>query len=282
MSNVHEEVVSSWSQYLELVDGPTFRSWAFRGQADAQWGLWTALSRYLRATGVHPKWWPEQEQRILRIFQRKAHLFLQHVPDPDDVLQWLALMQHHGAPTRVLDLTWSPYVAAFFALELATTDAAVWAFNVVNISVREEHHIRNGQAVRPHDIGLRRDVKAAPSNYAKYFLPNQLPFVYIGEPYIMNQRLIAQSGTFAVPGKIDEPLEAILGDYPDPDNTVIKLRLASSKMRREAMRAFYAMNITNATLFPGLDGLARSTAYELEHHWAFDPYTPEIYRGFEQ
>ena len=38
-------------------------------------------------------------------------------------------MQHHGAPTRLIDFTWSPYVAAFFALERATGDAAVWAVN---------------------------------------------------------------------------------------------------------------------------------------------------------
>jgi len=281
MTAVHEEPISSWNQFVELVSGPRLRSWAFRGQEDARWELWTAISRHLRTTGVHPDAWPGQEQRILRIFQRKAHLFLDHVPDAHDIFQWLALMQHHGAPTRVLDLTWSPYVAAFFALERASEDAAVWAFNVVNISSREEYQIRGGATVRPHDIGLRRNIKAAPSNYEKFFLPNTLPFVYIGEPYVMNQRLVAQSGTFAVPGKIDEPLEAILAGYPDPENTVAKLRLSTRNVRREAMRALYLMNITNATLFPGLDGLARSMAYELEYHWAFDPYTLQVYPGFE-
>ena len=51
-----------------------------------------------------------QEERIARIFQRKAHLFLTHIPERSDTFQWLALMQHHGAPTRSLDFTWSPYV----------------------------------------------------------------------------------------------------------------------------------------------------------------------------
>ena len=40
------------------------------------------------------------------------------------------------------------------------------------------------------------------------------------------------------------------------------------------------MNISNATLFPGLDGLARSLAYELETHWAFDPITMKRRPGF--
>jgi hypothetical protein len=40
------------------------------------------------------------------------------------------------------------------------------------------------------------------------------------------------------------------------------------------------MNINSASLFPGLDGLARSLAYELEHHWAFDPKTTRKHKGF--
>ncbi|MHC4954947.1 MAG: hypothetical protein ACYTGZ_13765 [Planctomycetota bacterium] len=40
------------------------------------------------------------------------------------------------------------------------------------------------------------------------------------------------------------------------------------------------MNITEATLFPGLDGLARSLAYELEFHWAFNPYNGKTYPGY--
>ena len=56
-------------------------------------------------------------------------MFLGHVPEWEDDFQWLALMQHHGAPTRLLDFTWSPYVAAFLALERAVDDAAVWAIH---------------------------------------------------------------------------------------------------------------------------------------------------------
>jgi hypothetical protein len=47
------------------------------------------------------------------------------------------------------------------------------------------------------------------------------------------------------------------------------------------MRDLYKMNITHATLFPDIDGLARSLAFELEYHWAFDPATMERYPGYE-
>ena len=51
-------------------------------------------------------------------------------------------------------------------------------------------------------------------------------------------------------------------------------------MRDEAMRALYIMNVTNSTLFPDLDGLARSTAYELEYHWGYNPKEPR--RQYEE
>jgi hypothetical protein len=47
-----------------------------------------------------------------------------------------------------------------------------------------------------------------------------------------------------------------------------------ASIRRPALKELYRMNITYATLFPDLDGLARSLAFELEHHWQFDPTEP--------
>ena len=46
--------------------------------------------------------------------------------------------------------------------------------------------------------------------------------------------------------------------------------LPAPTLRAEAMASLYSMNITQATLFPGLDGLARSMAYEFEYSWSID------------
>lgn len=272
---VHEELISRWSEYVDLVESSRFRSWAFRGHREAAWQLWSSLSRYLRLSRVSPRVWAFQESRILRIFRRKAHLFLDKVPSDGDVLQWLALMQHHGAPTRIIDLTWSPYVAAFFALEHAEDDAAVWALYPQRVNMHPFGPV--GQSLSP-DLWNR---ESAMDNYEKTYVPNLFSFVLVGDPFVMNQRLIAQSGTFAVPGTLKQPVDEILADYPDSKQTIVKLRLKTQAVRRDAMRSLYAMNITNATLFPGLDGLGRSMAYEFEYHWALDPYTCEVYPEHE-
>lgn len=263
-------VIESWEQFREIVAGPRFNSWAFRGHSDNTWPLLSTLSRYFKDFHIHEKAWPQQEYRILRIFRRKAHLFLEHIPEEDDSFQWLALMQHHGAPTRLLDFTWSPYVSAFFALERATKDAAIWALFPPGLSNTVIRTIRASQKVTEDEIG-----PWVKGNYERYFLPNEQQLVIIGEPHRMNQRLIAQSGTFVMPGVLDAPVEELA-----PSSSIKKFTLATAKLRKEAMSELYSMNINNATLFPGLDGSARSLAYELESHWAFDPTTMEKKEGF--
>ena len=171
-------------------------------------------------------------------------------------------MQHHGAPTRLIDFTWSPYVAAFFALERSLADGVVWAMNPARIdSTRAPRH----RQMDPRPKG----------NFRRYFLKGTHRFIWMGEPLTMNRRLIAQSGTFAVPGVLDVPIEEILG-AADQENIMAKLVLTNA-VRDVGMRELYRMNITYATLFPDLDGLAKSMGYELEFHWGYNPRTMEKY-----
>jgi hypothetical protein len=113
-----------------------------------------------------------------------------------------------------------------------------------------------------------------PGNFAQHFLRSTRPFIWLGEPHTMNRRLIAQSATFVLPGVLDLPVERIVSGSPEPENILAKFILPQ-KVREPGMRELYRMNITYATLFPDLDGLARSLGYELEFHWAYNPRTME-------
>jgi hypothetical protein len=268
--------LESWDEFLKIITGSPYSNWAFRGHRKEAWPLASALSRYFKIFRIDRRAWPQQEGRILRVFKRKAHQFLAQPPDAADDFQWLALMQHHGAPTRLLDFTWSPYVAAFFALDRATTDAAVWALNPANISAGG---IRRSNKSRRAGITTRGMDPRRKGNFARYFLKGDREFIWLGEPDAMNRRLIAQSGTFALPGVLDKPMEQIVHQYPDPKGMMAKFILPAAKIRETGLRELYRMNITHATLFPDLDGLARSLGYELEFHWAFNPRTMESFRA---
>ena len=69
-------------------------------------------------------------------FQRRAHHYLNDVPPLGECIEWLALIQHYSGPTRLLDFTHSPYVAAFFAMEKAEHDAVVWAIDTDALHVK--------------------------------------------------------------------------------------------------------------------------------------------------
>jgi hypothetical protein len=254
---VLEEIsISSWDELVTLtaeLDG-----WAFRGQQDVRWALLSSLSRYLEAFVPDRSTWRTREERAIRIFRRKAHNYLLDSSVLDNDLRCIALMQHHGAPTRLLDFTKSAFVAAFFAMENAVTDAAVFALNTPNLW--------NATPSRKPNLSRDEIDPRKKGNFEKYFLGNDSQVIWIGEPTEMDIRLVAQSGTMVVPGVLDRSFHEILDHYPSK-STLIKKIILPRNMRDEAMKALYRMNITNATLFPDLDGLARSMRMEMEVVW---------------
>jgi hypothetical protein len=251
------QIINNWNEFIDVT--VSLDGWAFRGHRDAKWPLFSSLSRYLLDFVPDKNEWQEREQRAIRVFRRKAHNYINDPRILEDDLRCLSLMQHHGAPTRLLDFTKSPYVAAFFALEGATDEAAVYALNT---PVLWNIHPEDGPDFT-HD-------KINPSenrNFERYYFSGTNEFIWTGEPNQMDRRLMAQSGTFVVPGVIDRPIEGILSHYSSSQTLLKKLILPSKSIRTEGMRSLYRANITNATLFPDLDGLARSIAFELEIVW---------------
>lgn len=102
------------------------QKWLFRGQPDARWEL---------LPSVHRGYTRQQEHYLTNEFRVRARSRHAACPLDHDYPGWLALMQHYGLPTRLLDWTYSPIVAAFFAVHpdfagpaaASRHDACIWA-----------------------------------------------------------------------------------------------------------------------------------------------------------
>lgn len=113
------------------------QKWLFRGQADAGWAL---------SPSVHRGYSPQQERYLTNEFRVRARSRYLSCPSNSDYPDWLALMQHYGLPTRRLDWTYSPLVAAFFAVhpdyapwsDVADRDASIWALDGSKLNESQE------------------------------------------------------------------------------------------------------------------------------------------------
>ena len=131
MSDLYRiENVESWSGAKDHLN-QLGAGWAFRGQRDSKWALSTSIER-----ASNGKLEPEVVEKLLiRGFRQKAHHYLPAGRQPGNMFEWLAMMQHAGVPTALLDWTRSPYVAAYFAFENLDNaedvngHCAVWAIN---------------------------------------------------------------------------------------------------------------------------------------------------------
>src|SRR5690242_9771194 len=98
---------SSIGELVEVVGGlyaETGLKWWFRGQADAAWDLVPTARRGMTT---------DRERNFANDFMARARLRHPSHPADDDYAGWVALMQHYGLPTRLLDWSWSPLVAAY-------------------------------------------------------------------------------------------------------------------------------------------------------------------------
>jgi hypothetical protein len=204
-----------------------------------------------------------REVAIVREFMRRAHHYLPDTPRDDDWIEWLALMQHHGAPTRLLDWTYSLQVAAHFALVHASresdADLAIWMVNTEwCLESSKQACITAGRPVSALTMrAFRRDTDPGASKELLLgFLP---PCVWPITPFRLNERLTLQKGIFLAPADVRQSFAENLTALPEHENqsNLVCLVLKRSEIAQLG-KELYDSNVTETTLFPGLDGFARS------------------------
>jgi len=223
-------------------------------------------------------------KKILYSFKSRTHHYVQSPPSDDENIEWLSLLREYGGPTRLLDLTTSFYIAAFFAIEDAKQDACVWAIDSIQPFEKARQIGFNpipDKDIKGYGTQIRRYLESFVTDLGK-----KSSLVLPITPPKLNERQAIQKGIFLFPCDISQSFESNLCqtfDFPfntlDSENAdhinlttqkipqsfssarkVVKINLPI-KLYRKAIKDLHQMNIDAASLFPGLDGFAQSLKF---------------------
>lgn len=227
-----------------------FRSpFLFRGMTNAKWDLKTSL---MRLGGMYP----DVELSMLRNFRKYAH---RDAARTDSFWHWMAVAQHHGLPTRLLDWTFSPHVAAHFATDDpndAVVDGVVWALDVIRIHDLLPGSLRdllshNGAFVFTSEIldGFASTLPVFDEN-----LRDAQPVLLFLEPPSLDDRIVNQAGLLSLMA----PATARLDDWLEErcPHLARKIIIPAS-VKREVRDKLDMMNVSERMIYPGLDGLSK-------------------------
>jgi len=247
--------------------------WIFRGQREAHWTLQPWLERRVTVSEIG-----DAELRMTSEFRSKAHLYTDVLPRWDDIVSWLAAMQHHGIPTRLLDWTYSPHVALFFALSLEERDpaqkgdSAVWAVNFLELD-------RTARAVSHELFEFPREVRFEDSHrfrsmafasdpdtgrWNTTFIDHRdrglvVPLL----PEFQSLRLSSQQGLFLLNCNFQITFENSLSAMLDESGQQIQKITFPCALHPQLLRRLMQINIHPVSMFPDIGGLASFIALKL-------------------
>jgi hypothetical protein len=250
------ERARSWTDLLERLyegswnaDLQRFRSpFAFRGLASVNHELSNSLVRLAGGEDI-----TKVELSMLRNFRKYAHE--QTKSGVDTIWHWLAVGQHHGLPTRLIDWTYSPLVALHFATEITADfghDGIVWCVNFIEANKRLPARLRaildeeHSDTFTAEMLGEFRSLRAFDALARE-------PFVVFLEPPSLDTRILNQFALFSLMPTPAARLDAWLEQHPDLCRRV----LVPAELKWEIRDKLDQANINERTLFPGLDGLSR-------------------------
>ena len=188
-------------------------------------------------------------------------------------VELFALMQHYGAPTRLLDFTYSFYIALFFALEnFQGNSPTIWCIDALWFQDQTINHLGiTDKEFMPGKCG---------KDFEKYFMKvngkNVKQAVYQMTPYQLNLRLSIQQGTFLCPCNINFSFMANFCASISKNTSInnhVKILEIEPQIRAKILKELYRMNITKASLFPGLTGFAESLKHSLLLPGSVSTYT---------
>ena len=244
----------SWDLSIERFRSP----FVFRGMGIALNDLSTSLQRL----GAGHSNIAKLEGHLLRNFRKYAH---DDAATGDSIWNWLALAAHHGLPTRLLDWTYSPFVALHFATENLLCydhDAVIWCVNHRETNQRLPSELRRELDEEGSNAFTVEMLTRAARTLEKFEALSRKDFVVFLEPPSLDARIVNQFALFSLMSRPDRSLDEWLQGNVELYRKII----IPAKLKWEIRDKIDQAGITERMLFPGLDGLtAWLTRYYSRH-----------------
>jgi len=233
------------------------------------------------------------ECNLNRAFKRKLHHYTNNAPADDDILEWLALIRHYFGPTRLLDCTYSFFVACFFAMnemDYKKEQAEIWSIDADWLSYKKEEEEKNERisgiiGSKNYNDFKKKAERLAEETYADEksalhneiihsLMRNERACIYNITPFRLNERVIAQNGTFLLLGDTSKCFvrnlegnfsQDELGEEEHLKRIIVKFNKIEEK--KNVLRLLGDMGINRAVLFPDLRGFAESLREKLAFPW---------------
>ena len=234
----------SWNPALQRFRSP----YAFRGLSRLNHSLSSSLVR-LAARGMNAR---RLEMALLRNFRKYAHAEGEHA---DSVWDWLALGQHRGLPTRLLDWTYSPLVALHFASETPadySVDGAVWCVNFVEANKRLPSRLKRIMTKEGSET-VTIDMLSTFATLDDFDALARRPFLVFMEPPAIDLRILNQFALFSLMSSPTADMDDWLRQHPSLCRQVV----IPAELKWEIRDKLDQANVNERILFPGLDGLSR-------------------------
>lgn len=265
--------ISAFIDRIKTIESRKNFSLFYRGHSDSSYKAIPSVFRTITKSGVKGSFADQEDKLFKNLVMQCPQEFI----GCSSTLEYLVKMQHYGLPTRLLDLTTNPLVALYFACASKGKDGEVIIYEVPNEEIKffnsDTAAVIGNLAKMPRSFKYPEDkerflheIKAEKPYFIDGIKVNDLSTVQCVKAKLDNRRITQQSGAFFIFGmdkSITTPAAIPYSYIYKESSKPVTIEIANSG-KTALLAQLGNLSISEATLFPEIDSVARHLKKQVE------------------